>query len=60
MGGAADLLPALLLLDPPSSLPFSTAFVSEHPVFCTGELADSSICWFPPVGQPGLLSQFVL
>lgn len=57
--GVQTVLSALFLLDPLSSLPLSAAAMSECTMFCMGELADGSICWFWPLGHPGLSGQFV-
>lgn len=45
---------------PSRPVPRTAAAVSEGTVFCRGKLADSCICWFWPLGHPGLLGQFVL
>lgn len=60
VGGGAGCTVRPILTRSLSSVPLSAAAVTECTAFCMGELADSSICWFWPLGQPGSLGQFVL
>lgn len=60
MGGDTICTVRRVFIGPSLFLPLRAAAVSEHTVFCVGELAAGSIRWFWPLGQSGVLSQFVL